>query len=68
MISSSNFDEVFGQMVAGTLPLAAGDPLSAVGLVVRDLLGTDAVHAIVVAILPKTMPHHGGLECGCVQH
>ena len=49
MMSSSNFEEVFGQMVAGTLPLAAGDPMSSVALVVRDLLGTDAVHAVVAA-------------------
>jgi hypothetical protein len=58
MISSSNFEDVFGQMVAGTLPLAAGDPLAAVGLVVRDLLGTDAVHAIVVSDLPNRRVHY----------
>lgn len=49
MMNSPNFEEVFGQMVAGTLPMASGDPLASVALVVRDLLGTDAVHAVIAA-------------------
>lgn len=42
-------DTVLSQIVAGTLPLAGGDPLASVALVVRDLLGTDAVHTVVAA-------------------
>lgn len=49
LITSPNFGELFGQMVAGTLPMAGGNTLASVELVVRDLLGTEAVHAVVVA-------------------
>jgi hypothetical protein len=49
MMRSPNFEEVFGQMVAGSLPLAGADPMASVALVIRDLLGTDAVHAVVAA-------------------
>lgn len=49
IISSPNFGELFGQMVAGTLPMAGGNTLASVDLVVRDLLGTEAVHGVVVS-------------------
>lgn len=58
LISSPNFGELFGQMVAGTLPMAGGNTLASVELVVRDLLGTEAVHAVVVADAEARRVHY----------
>ena len=42
------FDEIFGQMIAGALPLVGNDAEASVALVARDILGTEDVHTVSV--------------------
>lgn len=42
------FDEIFGQMIAGALPLVSSDGGTSVALVARDVLGTEDVHTVSV--------------------
>ena len=46
--AQDSFDEVFGQMIAGALPLAGVNAEAAVALVARDILGTEDVHTVSV--------------------
>jgi len=46
--AQDSFDEVFGQMIAGSLPLAGVNAEAAVALVARDILGTEDVHTVSV--------------------
>lgn len=43
-----SFEEVFGSMIAGSLPLAGVNAEAAVALVARDILGTEDVHTVSV--------------------
>jgi hypothetical protein len=44
----NSFEEVFGSMIAGALPLAGVNAEAAVALVSRDILGTEDVHTVSV--------------------
>jgi hypothetical protein len=44
----NSFEEVFGNMIAGALPLAGVNAEAAVALVSRDILGTEDVHTVSV--------------------
>jgi hypothetical protein len=46
--AQDSFDEVFGHMIAGALPLAGVNAEAAVALVARDILGTEDVHTVTV--------------------
>lgn len=46
--AQDSFDEVFGNMIAGALPLAGVNAEAAVALVARDILGTEDVHTVSV--------------------
>ncbi|NBU25173.1 MAG: hypothetical protein EBS39_06085 [Gammaproteobacteria bacterium] len=48
VFAQDTFDEVFGQMIAGALPLAGVNAEAAVALVARDILGTEDVHTVSV--------------------
>jgi hypothetical protein len=48
VFAQDSFDEVFGQMIAGALPLAGVNAEAAVALVARDILGTEDVHTVSV--------------------
>jgi hypothetical protein len=48
VFAQDSFDEVFGQMIAGALPLAGINAEAAVALVARDILGTEDVHTVSV--------------------
>lgn len=44
----NSFEDVFGSMIAGALPLAGVNAEAAVALVSRDILGTEDVHTVSV--------------------
>ena len=46
--AQDSFEEVFGSMIAGSLPLAGVNAEAAVALVSRDILGTEEVHTVSV--------------------
>ena len=46
--AQDSFEEVFGSMIAGALPLAGVNAEAAVALVARDILGTEDVHTVSV--------------------
>ena len=46
--AQDSFDEVFGNMIAGALPLAGVNAEAAVAFVARDILGTEDVHTVSV--------------------
>ena len=48
VFAQDSFDEVFGNMIAGALPLAGVNAEAAVALVARDILGTEDVHTVSV--------------------
>lgn len=48
VFAQDSFDEVFGHMIAGALPLAGVNAEAAVALVARDILGTEDVHTVSV--------------------
>lgn len=48
VFAQDSFDEVFGYMIAGSLPLAGVNAEAAVALVARDILGTEDVHTVSV--------------------
>lgn len=48
LFAQDSFDEVFGHMIAGALPLAGVNAEAAVALVARDILGTEDVHTVSV--------------------
>lgn len=48
LFAQDTFEEVFGQMIAGSLPLAGVNAEAAVALVSRDILGTEEVHTVSV--------------------
>lgn len=48
VFAQDSFDEVFGSMIAGSLPLAGVNAEAAVALVSRDILGTEDVHTVSV--------------------
>jgi hypothetical protein len=48
VFAQDSFEEVFGSMIAGSLPLAGVNAEAAVALVARDILGTEDVHTVSV--------------------
>jgi|GEM_PF-775796 len=48
VFAQDSFDEVFGHMIAGALPLVGVNAEAAVALVARDILGTEDVHTVSV--------------------
>jgi hypothetical protein len=48
LFAQDSFEEVFGHMIAGALPLAGVNAEAAVALVARDILGTEDVHTVSV--------------------
>jgi hypothetical protein len=48
VFAQDSFEEVFGSMIAGSLPLAGVNAEAAVALVARDILGTEEVHTVSV--------------------
>ncbi|MFO0513322.1 MAG: hypothetical protein ACK51K_21970 [Gammaproteobacteria bacterium] len=48
VFAQDSFEEVFGSMIAGALPLAGVNAEAAVALVARDILGTEDVHTVSV--------------------
>jgi len=48
VFAQDSFEEVFGHMIAGALPLAGVNAEAAVALVARDILGTEDVHTVSV--------------------
>ncbi|MCX7051077.1 MAG: hypothetical protein NTV91_04420, partial [Proteobacteria bacterium] len=48
VFAHDSFEEVFGSMIAGALPLAGVNAEAAVALVSRDILGTEDVHTVSV--------------------
>ena len=48
VFAQDSFEDVFGSMIAGALPLAGVNAEAAVALVARDILGTEDVHTVSV--------------------
>jgi hypothetical protein len=48
VFAQDSFEDVFGFMIAGALPLAGVNAEAAVALVARDILGTEDVHTVSV--------------------
>ena len=46
-LSSTNFDSAYGNMIAGAIPLHAGDIDKTVFMVVQDVLGTAKMHLLI---------------------
>ena len=54
----SHLPALLGEMIAGTLPMAGGSALSTVALVFEEVLGTQDVHAVVVADAAARRVHY----------